>query len=89
MTVLVKVKSNRKISYRDDQDVPGDYEIILPENTPHIASSALDSFHEDIAIKNLDEFNIWVEDLDGNEIAEENDAPSSYESEQRGDVYKV
>lgn len=89
MTVTIKVKPIGKISYRDDRDVPGEYEIDLPDGATHVASCALDSFHEDIAIKNLDEFEIWVEDQDGNVIEEEDDGPDSYESEYRGDVYKI
>lgn len=89
IVVYVMVEEDGDISYDDDMDAPGKYEVTLPANAVNVASCALDSFHECIPIKNLEEFAIWVEDAAGNTIEETEDAPLSYQSQFRGSVEKV
>lgn len=59
----------KKTTKKEDADVVGLYEVRVPDSvSPYAAANiALDVFHTHIAIRKLDDFDITVEDADGNE----------------------
>lgn len=86
MRIIVIAEANGSISYEDDREVPGAYPMEIPDGTLNIASCALDTFHDTVPIKNLDEFDIRVEDEDRNVLVEDEEV-GSYEHPIRGQIH--
>ena len=59
-TIVVKPTTSKL--HADDQDVPGEYDILLNRNLDDdvIASAVLDVFHHSVPIKNLEDFSLTV-----------------------------
>jgi len=60
----------------EDEDVPGVYEFSVPVDyaADYRASAVLDTFHANVAVECLDDFDFRVTDVDGNVLVEPDDA---------------
>jgi hypothetical protein len=77
VTVIAKQVS-KKLDSNEDRGVAGEYPVRLDDGVSdeELAGVALDVFHDNIAVANLDDFEFSVVDAKGKEIAE----PDGYES---------
>lgn len=79
--LIVRVKATvakRHLHTLDREGVAGEYHFPMPKEAAEetwtdgqCATAALDDFHESVAIKRLDDFNISVHTPDGRELFEE------------------
>lgn len=71
----------------EDLSVPGEYKIKIQAEVPHemIADVALDVFHSNIPVDNLDDFEFVVKDAEGNEM-ETNPEHDSYSGAHLGEI---
>ena len=85
-TVMIHVTPNTKDSlHKDDLEIGSVYRVILDDEvTENIADTALDVFHSNVPIKQLDDFDFVVKDEMGNTL-DENTEYDSY-SENSGSV---
>jgi hypothetical protein len=77
-TVVVRNLIPCKRLYPDDRTVVGTYEVLVRGTDNHqdgdLCVAVLDSFHDSIAIKRLDDFEITVFNEQGCEVSEEEDS---------------
>jgi hypothetical protein len=90
MPTVIVIASATNDPSDQDVGVEGHYEIQLPDDIEeaHLANAALDSFHSQVPVKNLDDFTFVVEDLEGNTLEPDDDVPE-YHYAHVGEVDKV
>jgi hypothetical protein len=73
--VIVKAEAVYENLQSDDTDIEGNYTIRLKDEVPRElwASAALDIFHSNIPVAELDCFEFSVETVDGEPLLEEED----------------
>lgn len=73
VTLTVTVKAIGKITDGSDEDVPGTYEVTVPESVYENSKEdacdlALDAFHRKVAIAEVDDFEVRVTGPDGKRL---------------------
>jgi hypothetical protein len=87
-SLLILASPNTALEDLDEEDdhVPGVYQVSVDPDVPEedLADTALDIFHDNIAVEVLDDFDFCVVDPETNELLSQNDDYESYSGTHNG-----